>query len=234
MAALDLNNFYCGGYLLLRSDRPDWRAPFGEYLSSGNLISLSSCICRHRLSVFWGWVPGDREAAIRFGISEQQMDDFLEWCTTEYETVLDVPSLFYSVDAARAFVEQFELDRDNLFIIGAALPVEHQKIWLDEEPDNEGFPKRVKQGIAVEPGGTPIGYDVVSYSYHDFSHSWLCSGLEKDMHELFGIRANALGLLATYDDARKVYKWIAEDECKGIRAEPEPYDIWLLLSYPLS
>lgn len=115
------------------------------------------------------------------------------------------------------------------------MPLEHQKIWLDEEPDDEGIAKRVKQGIAVEPGGTPIGYDILSYGgYRDFGHSWLCSGLEKDMHELFGIRANELGLLATYDDARKVYEWIAEDECKGIRAEPEPYDMWLLLSYPLS
>ena len=67
----------------------------------------------------------------------------------------------------------------------------------------------------------------------DFGHSWLCSGLERDMHERFGIRANNKGLLDSYADAKQVYDWIADDAMQGARAEPEPYALWLLLAYPL-
>ncbi len=142
--------------------------------------------------------------------------------------------MFYSPDAARNFIRHFELNTDNLFIIGAGLPKELHRAWLEEEPDNEGIAKRVKQAIPIENSGEQIGYDVVSYSYTDFAHSWLCSGLEKDMYELFGIRTNQHGLLATSTDAKRVNDWIAEDNEQGARAEPEPYDYWLLVNYPLN
>jgi hypothetical protein len=54
------------------------------------------------------------------------------------------------------------------------------------------------------------------------------------MHELFGIRPNQYGLISTYDEAKKVHDWIAEDNMQGTRAEPYPYDAWLLVSYPLT
>jgi len=217
---VDLRDFYSGGYFLLRAGRPDWSPPFGEFLPSGNLISLSGCICRKRLSVLWGWNPGNREAALEFGIPETRLAEFVEWCGTEYRESMDLVSTFYSPDTARNF------------IIGAGLPKELHRAWLEEEPDDEGIAKRVKQARPVESSGEPIGYDVVSYSYTDFAHSWLCSGLEHDMSKLFGLRANARGLIDTYADAKKVNDWIAEDDGKGIRAEPEPYDIWLVVSYP--
>jgi hypothetical protein len=53
------------------------------------------------------------------------------------------------------------------------------------------------------------------------------------MVNLYNIRPNSSGLIDSYDDAKKVYVWIAEDHMQGHRAEPEPYDIWLLISYPL-
>lgn len=53
------------------------------------------------------------------------------------------------------------------------------------------------------------------------------------MNKLLGLRANARVLIDTYADAKKVNDWIAEDDGKGVRAEPEPYDFWLLVSYPL-
>jgi hypothetical protein len=230
---VDLRDFYSGGYFLLRAGRPDWPPPFGEFLPSGNLISLSFCICRKRLSVIWGWNPGNREAALEFGIPETRLTEFVAWCGTEYGELMDLASMFYSPDAARTFIKRFGVSTDHLYIIGAALPKELHNAWLEEEPDNEGIAKRIKQAIPVDQTGNLLGYEIVSYSYHDFAHSWLCSGLEKDMNELFGIRANSSGLIDTYANAKKVNDWIAEDEGKGTRAEPEPYDFWLLISYPL-
>ncbi len=141
--------------------------------------------------------------------------------------------MFYSPESARSFIKRFDLNTENLFIIGAGLPKELHQAWVEEEADNEGIAKRVKQGLPVEAGGEPLGYDVVSYSYHDLAHSWLCSGLDRDMNELFGIRTNDIGLLDTYADAKQINDWIAEDEGKGTRAEPENYDFWLLMSYPV-
>ncbi|MCA9885199.1 MAG: hypothetical protein KC708_19615, partial [Anaerolineae bacterium] len=75
--------------------------------------------------------------------------------------------------------------------------------------------------------------EVLSESFTEMGCSWLCSGLEKDMFTLFGIRPNEHGLLNSLEDAMKVYEWIAEDECKGYRAEPEPYFPWLVVSYSI-
>jgi hypothetical protein len=53
------------------------------------------------------------------------------------------------------------------------------------------------------------------------------------MADQFGIQPNEHGLIATPDEAMQVYEWIAEDEQRGHRAEPEPYYPWLLVEYPI-
>jgi hypothetical protein len=51
---------------------------------------------------------------------------------------------------------------------------------------------------------------------------------------LFGIRPGSYGLIQREVEARQIYEWIEEeDEMKGRRAEPEPYDYWLLIEHPL-
>lgn len=233
METIDFSDFYSGGYFLLRSGRPDWPSPFGAFLPEGNLISLSKCICSKRLSIVWRWTPGDKQAALEFGIRENQWDEFVSWIGSEYREQMDLLSMFYTPNAAREFIRRFELNTDNLFIIGAGLPKEAHEAWVKEEADNEGIAKRIKQAVRLDEAGTPLGYDIVSYSYTDFSHSWLCSYLDNEMYELFGIRSNDLGLIDHYADAKKVNEWIAEDDGKGMRAEPEPYDVWLATSYSL-
>lgn len=51
------------------------------------------------------------------------------------------------------------------------------------------------------------------------------------MYDLFGIRYNSFGLLNSYDDAKKVYEFYEKNQDLF---EPEPYDFWLMLSYPLN
>jgi hypothetical protein len=230
---MNLDDYCSGGYFLMRSGRPDWKSPWGAHLPEGNLISLSTCICRDRLSVSWGWTPGNLEAALRFGIVESRIEEFVTWSRDDFLKSVGYDGMFHSVDAARNFARRFEIDRRDLFIIGAALPRLLHELWTGEASDAAGIDKRIQACLVVEPGGVVLGYDIVSFRYGDFGHSWLCSGLDKDMHELYGIRANHHGLLATYEDAKQVNDWIAEDDCKGQRAEPEPYDFWLLMSYPL-
>ena len=96
-----------------------------------------------------------------------------------------------------------------------------------------GVSKVVRGGQPLAAGGQALGYELLSYD-QNINDSWLCSGIERDMADQFGIRPNAHGLIATLDEAMQVYDWIAEDEQRGHRAEPEPYYPWLLVDYPLA
>ena len=53
------------------------------------------------------------------------------------------------------------------------------------------------------------------------------------MLDRFGIRPNSNGLITAPDEASVVAQWIDEDGMRGTRAEPEPYDPLLIVSYPL-
>jgi hypothetical protein len=231
MSTVDLNNYYSSGYFLIRADHPDgW-----ELLSTGQLVSLSTCVCP-RLELSWGWNPGDRESALEFGIPADRLDEFVAWCQHDYETEMDLWSMFHSKESARRFIKRFLPDIQNLYLIEVGLPRElEEKNW--REPSEEevyGVEKRIEQHLSMETDGEVLGFEVVSFEYGNLGHSWLCSHLDIEMSQLFGIRPNQYGLLNTHDEAKKIYEWIAEDEMMGTRAEPVPYDFWLLVSYPLN
>ena len=116
---IDLSDYYSGGYFLLRADKPDWPQLQTDLLPD-KLISLSGHICP-RLKVYWGWTPGDRDAAFRFGIPEFKLNEFVEWCQTEYQSDMDIVSMFYSPEAARRFIERFLPDTADLYLIGTGL-----------------------------------------------------------------------------------------------------------------
>jgi len=82
-------------------------------------------------------------------------------------------------------------------------------------------------------GGQPFGFEVVSFEYGDFGHSWLCSYLHSEMHNLFGIQPGQYGLMRSEQDARRVYEWVEEEGKSNHRVDPVPYDYWLLVEYPL-
>lgn len=231
---IDLNDYYSGGYFLLRAAKPDWPQLQTDLLPE-KLVSLSTCMCP-RVSVGWGWDPGDKQAALDFGVPADKLDEFVDWCGYAHQTEIDVWSMFYSIDITRQFIRRFLPDTTDLKIIGVSLPKDlAEKNWLQEGVQRGGgLQQQIQQKLSIETSGEILGFDVVTYSYNDFGDSWLCSNLQHEMHNLFAIRPNQYGLLNNAVDARKIYEWIDEGEMLGIhRAEPEPYDFWLLLSYPL-
>jgi hypothetical protein len=231
---VDLSDYYSGGYFLVKADKPDWEQ-LHDSLLPNKFVSLSRCMCPH-LEVYWGWTPGDQEAALNFGIPQDKLSQFIEWCSTEYKSHMDYTSIFYSVKNAQQFIKRFLLNTEDLYIVGAGLHKELEASrWREPNQEKiEGIDKLIEQHLPLETGGTLLGYDVVSYSYHDLSCSWLCNLNIRTMHEMFDVRPNNYGLFETYEDARKVDQWIFEDDMKGTRAEPEPYDVWMLMSYPLT
>ncbi|MEO8609608.1 MAG: hypothetical protein ABI690_17075 [Chloroflexota bacterium] len=230
---IDLNDYFSGGYFLLRADKPGWSQLKTDLLPE-KLVSMSRCICP-RLSVHWGWNLGNREAALKFGIPETKLDEFIKWCSGDYRTDLDVMSTFYSTDSARRFVKRFDLNITDLYLIGAGLPKELEEANWRIKADGivEGVEKQIEQHLTLETSGTILGFDVTSYAHHDFDCSWFCNYLHQDVFDLYGIRPNQFGLIETNVEAKTVYNWINDDDINRTRAESQLYDFWLLVSYPL-
>jgi len=145
--------------------------------------------------------------------------------------------MFYSPEAARRIATRFVEKVEHLHLIGVGLPTDLEVAnWRESAEGREtyGIEKRIEQRLPLTESGVPLGFEVVSFEFGNFGHSWLCSYLHFEMHNLFGIQPGKYGLMRFEQDARRVYEWIDEDEMKGHRAEPAPYDYWLLVEYPLN
>ena len=243
---IDLGDYYSGGYFLIRADKPDW-PQLQTHVLPDKLLSLSRCICP-RVEVNWGWTPGDREAALRFGIPQDKLDEFVEWCGTTSE--INFVSMFHSVEAAQRFVERFLPDTTGLFLIGAGLFRELEaadwngakaaragidiqvNLVLQSHDDANGVEGKIARRQPLEAGGTPLGFEVVCFAYDDFADSMHCSYKGEELKELFGIQLGQCGLIESREEAQRFNDWIAEDPAH--RGEPLPYAYWLLVSYPLT
>jgi hypothetical protein len=75
-------------------------------------------------------------------------------------------------------------------------------------PGYEGAPNVVRdgveRGVALEPGGTDIGYEVLDVALGRPSCSWHCNHVEHQVLERLGVRAKPDGLLESLDDAERV------------------------------
>lgn len=234
---MDLADYYSAGYYLIRTRLSEWPQWENHPLLPKKVLSLSGCIAQP-LAVYWGWNNRDdyREDALKFGIPEARLNEFYQWCESY---PLDYSDIFRDVATAQTFVKNFEIAHEDLYLVGLGLHKDIEKNWEAERSEyldtdgnpHEGVPKWIFSHRSLEAGGTPLGYELVGLFHYNFSHSWLCSGLEKDAYERFAIQPNAMGLISSYEDAKKLYDLMREGELKG---EPEPYNAWLLISYPLS
>lgn len=230
---INLDNFYSGGYFLVRLRKHGWEQLSKDLLPE-QIISLSECLSE-KLNVSWGWPTGNKQHALDFGISTSKLDEFVEWCHYHYSSEMDMWGIFHSTDAARRFIKRFLLDTQNLLIIGTGLPHElEEKYWREDKLEEVyGIEKRIEQRLPLEDGGQVLGFEVVNFEYGNYGHSWLYSYFHENIYKLSNIRPNKVGLIATEEEAQKIYRWINEDDLRGERTGHEPYDYWLLVSYPL-
>lgn len=236
MSDIDRSQFYSGGFFLIRTGHASWEELDAE-LVPPKLVSLS----RHmspRFNVVWTWTAEDHSPeAIEFGIPKTKWNDLKTWCKDEFEKQIDIGGIFSTIRSAQQFVATFIPDRTDLYLVEIGLPnALAEGVWREaatEHQTKSSIESQIEQHRPLLPDGTILGFDVVGFEYNDLSCSWLCSYIHRDMHKLYGIGPNQFGLLDSFDDALKVYDWIAEDEVKGTRAEPIPYDFWLLVSHPL-
>jgi len=241
---IDLRDYTAGGYFITKyAQRDENRSPD---LFPEQLISLSSHISPGKASIYWGWdIDKNRDEALAFGIPAAKLPELATWYQATHE-VVGFPDVYYTLDAAREFVEAFLPVKDNLVVLGIALPKSLVDGFLGDNqqtsynPNTQEYshePYGINLALSKRepllPSGEILGFEVVSH-YYNLGCSWLCSGLERDMHQEFGIRPGKYGLIETFEEANKVYEWILEGEKKGEqRAEPEPYYPWLIVQYPL-
>lgn len=241
---LSLDNHIAGGYFLVKSvERHEW---FDPDLLPERILSLSGCICTS-FEVDWAWGEQWRHEPIAFGVPEDKLDALTDrWNNTKLHDDFDVPNVFYRLSTARSIAADFLPDKNHLHLIGIALhkhmvegflTVCRQPIYDPVQQRHEEIESAVnimlRRGEALQRPEHVLGYEILSCSMGSIGHSWLCSGLDREMHQLFGIRPNQHGLIDSPDEAMQVYNWIAEDEQRGHRAEPEPYYPWLLVDYAL-
>ncbi len=233
VSAIDLRDYVAGGYFILKDSSEGFQH---STLLPERVISVSGCI-GDILEPYWGWNLKENQAHLdRWGISADLIDQFRAYSTDRHEKDYGFPGVFYSLDAARHFAVTFLSPIENALLIGIALPRNLVDTFLATNTQPNEIPYGVNHMLSRNESlaltGTTLGFEIVSYNINP-GHSWLCSGLEKEMHELFGIKPNRYGLIDTYAEARQVYDWIAEDKQQGKRAEPEPYYPWLIVHYPL-
>jgi hypothetical protein len=231
---IDLREYTAGGYFVTKyAPRTQYMA---EELLPERLVSLSWDINPGTVRVYWGWdVEKHRDEALAFGIPLDKLPDLVEWSAITHENYIGHPVVFYTLDAARQFIKEFLPVRDDLVLVGAALPNSLVEEFLSQNKqwgqDANGQRYDVLYGVnyvlserkSLPSSGEILGFEVASH-FGNLGCSWLCSGLEKDMYREFGIRPGQYGLIETFDDANRVYEWILEGEAKGEhRGEPEPY-----------
>jgi hypothetical protein len=238
---IDLNDYVAGGYFITKyAEREKWMS---ADLLPERVISISRCIGK-KLEIYWGWDLDQNQQEIEnFGIPASKLQAFADWI--KQSNHIGFPDVFYTLDAAHQLVAEFLDLESDIALIGIGLStdmvdsflVENKQISYDRvkqtsHDDLYGVNYVLHHRKQLSPDSKMLGFEVVAEN-SGLSCSWLCSGLEKDMHKLFGIHPNQHGLIDSYADAKKVYEWIAEDEMQGTRAEPEPYYPWLIVQYPL-
>jgi hypothetical protein len=230
---ISLSDYALGGYVLVKAfDRPDWLS--APPLLPEKIISLSTCF-KMRFEMNWAWsLDGGRLESTSFGIPEEKFSTFYDWSTRD---VSDAYGVFDDLKGAREFVKAiFPSAEQSPSIVAVGLS-QHLVARFIEDQQTLEYPDWVvailKENRSFPASGEVLGFEILSYDTGGIGHSWLCSGLQTDMHEEFSIYPNEYGLIGTLPEALQVYEWIFEDEQRGHRAEPEPYYPWLLVRYPV-
>lgn len=220
MSEIKLKDYVAGGYFVTKyAIEGFWHSR----LMPERVVSLSSCIGK-QLDVVWGWnVDQYKKEILEFGVRSDKLESFKDWSGGQ------VPGSIAELAMARRVIKEFLFSEDEVLLLGASLHRELLADFIDKVPS---FIVDVDNPPCTK--GKPLGFEVISHFASHLSCSWLCSGLEKDMNELFGIQPNQYGLIDSYADAKQVCEWIAEDKMQGTRAEPEPYYPWLIVQYPVN
>jgi len=239
MTVFDSSDYIVGGYFLTHAvPRPDY---LDADLIPERIVSVSESITTI-LQAYWGTaMEHNRDKVVNFGIPAEKHYEFINWSRSNED--VGHPNTFFSLDAARFFVQRFIPNTDKLLLLGAALHKELVADFLEQskqvvfDPIREIYvhsdyatPKVLKRREHPPTGGETLGYELLGYDAGFWS--WLRNGLEKDAYLHYGVRPNQHGLIDEYEQALHVHKWIKSEQQNGsMKVEPIPYAPWMLIRY---
>lgn len=218
----ETSDLVAGGYLLTRP------VPTPEYLSDellpDNLLSAGGCISPPPGILPWaGGMPE------HLGVPDELVPAVEEWGNTAFESYFGYPDVFYTLFAARKFVEHFiPHPPDDLVILCPALPrkIAVDFIQTENSLDNRGIYKTLTLRQPPKAGGTILGYEPLCYFY-GLDHTWLCNELHRDANYRWRMKPNRYGFLDRYEDAQKV-----ADTALDVGAEDGLWLAWCIIQYP--
>jgi len=234
---IDLNDYVAGGYFVVKYTASSEHGFRPSELLPERIISVRGCISA-TFQIYWGWdTEKHKSDALHFGIPNEKLMALSDWIRESHRGEMEHPNVFLEAEYAHNFAAAFLDVSDDFIVIGIGLHNDlvdkfRKENYYNHDDVKHGLDRLLYERMPLQPSGEILGFEVVGYNIN-FSCSWLCGGLERDVHELFGIHPNQYGLIDSYEDAGKVSEWINEDETGHSRGEPDPYYPWLLVQYPV-
>lgn len=220
--------FYLGGYYIvepLKRTKDLSKSIFPE-----TILSASDCVCE-----FFPRLIDSKEENEKYRnelmLDEKTYSEMLCWMKERMGKDFGYPNVFNSYESACEFCKKFLYNKDNLTILGFAIPKGEWKDTFLEE-DNEicyGICGNVSKEIYIDERGKVLGYEILGYDFQAF-HSYICNSLENDYDEKFGFKLNENGFISTFEEAEKLADY-TNVELDG--AEPVFWCPWIILQYPI-
>ena len=147
------------------------------------------------------------------------------------------PDQLRTLDTGRELLRRFPISRNGWRLLGLGLRRNNAASFVAPyAPRHENeFPpsiaEAISKGIALDPAGHIIGYEVLAWEVNNF-HSWFCSLSEKDVSQELAIAPGPEGLLESYDDAVRVAAAAVRPHDAAPFGSIDWYP-WAVVNYPL-
>jgi hypothetical protein len=243
----DLERYVCGGYSIVKTANNSGPVDFCEIckatLPPGEIVTMSTCLTV-TLPNAWAyeWVDmADEERKRRaqiWGLGDSHLNEFIKWTTEALRAgEIGYPNAIPTLNTARDLLRRFAISNNGSKLLGLGLRRDNaasfvaQWIPLQENEFLPAIPEAISKGLALDPSGQVIGYEVLGWEVDGF-HSWFCSLSKKDVRAELGVRTGANGLLESYDEAVKVASAAAQPHDAAPFGSVAWYP-WAVVSYPV-
>lgn len=231
-----LMKFISGGYyIVIPKERPDY---MDIDLIPDTILSVSECICdfHPEINILWGSSDETKNKYIQqLDISRSTYEQIESWIEDKFDIgVFAYPQVFTSVKLAREFTNKFLSKISNARIIGIGLPENSMNDFFEyedlqgQQEEQYGVGKLLLSNSIVEQMNSRLlGYEVLGYENGSF-HSYLCNGLEKELHKQFKFSLNDKGFIASLEEANRYCKYSNQEE---IGTESVKWFSWAVFEY---
>jgi|GEM_PF-4069970 len=249
-----IEDFLAGGYLLARPYAPPDDRHAGFFppdLVTPPVITASPCIATLMPDgLLFGW-PSPRperedlhEAAADWGTEPARRDALLAWADAAVrDERVRAGDAFADLESARECLRLFGPADQGVRVLGLGLrradradffaALERESAELSARlgttvNGDNGLVEGLKLDLPLAGGGRVLGYEVLDVALCESRHSWLCHGLEREMHRRFDLHLLPGGLIPAFAKAQQVAA-CCDDATVG--CEPGVWRAWVVVEY---